>query len=444
MPEMNRVAFYTLGCKVNYYETEALKSLFEKRGYQVVNFTEEADVYVINTCTVTHESNRKSRRVIRRARRFSSAAIVVVTGCYPQVYPQELQKMPESDLVVGTHRRHNLPEMVEKFHRKEIDPMAVEPFDNTSAFEKLPFREAQGRTRAFLKIQEGCHQGCSYCVVPLARGPVRSKPAEEILNEVYQIASLGYREIVFTGIHLGWYGKDLWDISLAALMEKVEAVTGIERVRLSSLEPLDLTEELIEYMVYSSKFCRHLHIPIQSGDDEILRKMYRPYNTYEYRLLLDRLRNAMPDLAVSTDLMVGFPGETEEHHIRSKKLVKKIKFSRMHVFKFSPRPGTDAYHFSHKVSPSEKSRRSKEMREVGRILAAEYGKSFLGTRQEVLVEKVNKAGEIEGFTQHYLRIRAGGTEMLDLQKIQGARVFVDLMAESTEGEGLIGQVYSKA
>ncbi len=436
---MLKVAFYTLGCKVNYYETEALKALFRSRGYRVVDFNQVADVYVVNTCTVTHLSDRKSRQMIRKAKRRNSAAVVAVTGCYGQVYSERLEEVPEADLITGTHGRRRLPDLVEKIRRGEAARVEVESFGPHPEFEKLPFCEEQGRTRAFLKVQEGCNQRCSYCVVPLARGPIRSRPLEEVMEEVQRIAAKGYREIVFTGIRLGLFGAEQNGASLADLIKRTEEVEGIWRLRLSSIEPTDFNKELIHAITHSKKVCRHLHIPLQSGDDEILQRMNRPYNSAEFTFLLGRLRSLMPGLAVSTDLLVGFPGETSEHHRRSMEVVERLQFSRMHIFKYSPRMGTPAYDLSGKVPPPEQEKRRLEMEELATRMAGEFRRRFLKTRQWVLVEKTGEQGEgrLEGFTQHYLRVRA---KIRGKVVPRGSLVAVNLQEDLPQEECLWGAV----
>jgi len=434
---METVAFYTLGCKVNYFETESMKSLFEQHGYRVVNFNKRADVYVINTCTVTHTSDSKSRQMIRRARRRSPDAVIAVTGCYAQVYTEELERMPDIDLITGTRDRLRLPALVEEVRRGGPRVM-VTSFEEEPCFEDLPFYRDQGRQRAFLKIQDGCSHSCSYCVVPLARGPARSMPPHRVVEEVHRIADMGYKELVLTGVHLGQYGIEGSGITLAGIIKKIEHVPGIRRIRLSSLEPLDFTGELVEAISASSRICSHLHIPLQSGDDEILCWMNRPYNTAEYAFLVARLRNLIPELAVSTDIIVGFPGETEEHHWRSLKFVRKISFSRMHVFKYSSRPGTASCSFKGQVPPEAQNRRSKEMEEVALEMAADYRRSFLGTRQEMLVEKVYDNGEVEGLTEHYLRVKVPVDDLL--QNGTGALVQVELLEEDSESDLIHGRL----
>ncbi len=399
-----KAAFYTLGCKVNFCETESLQVLFEKAGYQVTDFDDRADIYVINTCTVTGYSDHKSRKAIRRARRRSPDAIVVATGCYAQGAPDQVRQMEQADLIIGNQERENLPEIVESLQRGTvIDLVRAHRVDN--GFELLPPAGRRGRTRGFLKIQEGCNQQCSYCVVPRVRGPMRSLPPEEALLRARTLVKSGCREVVLTGVHLGLYGADLQNVTLAVLLKELEKVPNLLRLRLSSIEPSDITTELIEQIIESGIICPHLHIPLQNGDGEILRLMNRPYEPVEYLYLAKWLKQEIPGLSLSTDIIVGFPGETERHHLRSMKLVRDIGFSRLHVFKYSSRPGTRAAEFSGHLPNEIKEARSREMIKLGEELASAYKKNFLGSIQPVLVEKVIPFSYGEGFTPHYLRVR---------------------------------------
>lgn len=399
-----KAAFYTLGCKVNYCETEALQALFEEAGYRIIDFDKRADVYVINTCTVTASSDHKSRKAIRRARKLSPDAIVVATGCYAQGDPAKIKEMEQADLVIGNRDREKLPQILENLQPGAALDLVV-PHSAGSRFELLPPVKTRRRTRGFLKIQEGCNQACSYCVVPSVRGHLRSlEPGEAVLRARNLVAS-GCREIVLTGIHLGLYGADLDNVSLPFLLKELEKIPGLLRLRLSSLEPSDINSELVEQITGSWQVCPHLHIPLQSGDGEILRLMNRPYEPVEYLYLAKWLKQEIPGLALSTDVIVGFPGETEKHHRRSMKLINEIGFSRLHVFKYSPRPGTPAARFSGQVSKENKDRRSKEMMALGEQMASEYRHGFLGTVQPVLVEKVVPYSHATGLTAHYLRAR---------------------------------------
>jgi len=426
-----KAAFYTLGCKVNYYETEALKEAFRREGFETVDFSSKADVYVINTCTVTHLADRKSRQVIRRAKKLNPRSIVAVTGCYSQVNPKDLASMPEVDIVMGTKQRLALPGLVKR--KLEEGAMGCQVVscaygEKEEPFEDLYWAPEQERTRAFLKIQDGCNQFCAYCAIPLARGPLRSLPPEKGLENLREIGRFGYKEVILTGIHLGLYGLDLTPpSSLASFLTGAVTVPGIERIRLSSIEPADFTEELIGVIKENEKICRHLHIPLQSGDDYILKKMKRPYDTTFFKELLARLRDGLPELAVSTDIIVGFPGEEEEHFLRSLNFVRECAFSRLHVFKFSPRRGTEAAEMTPQVAPQLKESRSRMMIALGEELSSAFQEKFLGRRLPVLFEKEiqetkknedngseppltkkAKSGHLlfEGLTSNYLRVRA--------------------------------------
>jgi len=423
-----KAAFFTLGCKVNFCETEALQVLFEKAGYRITDFEDQADVYIINTCTVTGNSDHKSRKAIRRARRLSPESFIVVTGCYAQGAPETIKQMEQADLIIGNRERESLPQLVESVQHKNTLNL-VTPHQADSKFEVLPPLRQRGRTRGFLKVQEGCNQHCSYCVVPLVRGPIRSLDPEEVILRAQILVESGCREIVLTGIHLGLYGADLKDISLAGLLKELENIPGLVRLRLSSLEPSDINSELIEQIVCSGVICPHLHIPLQSGDGEILRLMNRPYEPVEYLYLAKWLKQEIPGLSLSSDVIVGFPGETEQHHSRSMKLISDIGFSRLHVFKFSPRPGTKAANLSGQLPSKVKDRRSKEMIELGEKMASLYRQNFLGTIQPVLVEKVVPYCFSEGFTSHYLRVRI----ISDIKGLHWRGKLINARLEKDEG-----------
>lgn len=399
-----KVAFYTLGCKVNFCETEALQVLFEKNGYRVTDFNNRADVYVINTCTVTGKSDHKSRKAIRRARRRSADALVVATGCYAQGRPEQIKKMEQADLIIGNRDRENLPQIINSFERGSVLEV-VRSHQIGDRFELLPPVKQSGRTRGFLKIQEGCNQLCSYCIVPMVRGPLRSLPPEEVFLRARTLVESGCREIVLTGIHLGLYGADLDQVTLTTVLQELEKIPGLLRIRLSSLEPSDITSELVKQIMDSEMICPHIHMPLQSGDGEILRMMNRPYEPVEYLYLAKWLKQQIPGLALSTDLVVGFPGETEDHHKRSMELVEEIGFSHLHVFQFSPRPGTPAADLPNHLPNQVKVKRSREMIELGAAMASAYRRQFIDTMQPVLVEKVVPYFYGEGFTPHYVRVR---------------------------------------
>ncbi|MDD4169731.1 MAG: MiaB/RimO family radical SAM methylthiotransferase, partial [Desulfotomaculaceae bacterium] len=309
-----RVAIATLGCKVNQYESAVLTGLLREREYQVVDFGDIADVYIINTCTVTHLSDRKSRQLIRRAAGSNPEALIAVTGCYAQTSPGKVLEIPGVDLVVGTRDRVELVDLVEKAVKGHGPVNAVRNYEAGEEFEEVPSLPLQERARAFLKIQDGCNNFCTYCIVPLARGPLRSRQPEKVIETALKLVAAGFKEIVLTGIHTGSYGHDLAeDITLAGLFQRLAAIPGLLRLRLSSIEPNDITPELVETLSSSPVFCRHLHVPLQSGDDQVLQRMGRQYTTWEYSRLINVLRENIPGLGLSTDIMVGFPGETSEY-----------------------------------------------------------------------------------------------------------------------------------
>lgn len=408
-----KVAFHTLGCKVNYYETEALKGKFRDDGFEVVDFQDLADVYVVNTCTVTHQADRKSRQIIRRAKRRNPAALVAVTGCYAEVSPKDISSLPEADIILGTQNRLSLTQLIKRKITGDGAAVTVNPAQKEREFEDMPWMPEQGRARAFLKIQDGCDQRCSYCIVPLARGPVRSLPLAKGIEYLNEISSHGYEEVVLSGIHLGVYGRDLQPAAdLASFLEKAVMVKGIKRIRLSSIEPTDFDDKLIKVIAANEKICRHLHIPLQSGDNSILKAMGRPYNNTFFSGLINSLRDLLPDLAVSTDIMVGFPGEEDGHFLSSFDFVKSCSFSRLHVFKFSPRRGTLAETMDGQVAPEVKDERSGKMIALGEELASIYQEKFLGRELSVLFEKLLDEGMLEGLTSNYLRVRVYGPEKL--------------------------------
>lgn len=401
-----KVALTTLGCKVNQYESEALAGIFRRQGYQVADFKDAADVYVINTCTVTHLGDRKSRQMIRRAIKSNPEAIIVVTGCYAQIAPGEILAIPGVDIVIGTKDRNRIMEYITTAQEKKEQINAVSNIMEVNDFEEIPL-EHEGRTRAFIKIQEGCNHFCSYCIVPYARGPLRSRKPEKILAEARRLVEQGFKEIVFTGIHIGAYGYDLnEDTTLASIVTAMEGLPGLQRLRLGSLEPWDITLELVNALEESSVFAPHLHIPLQSGDDYILHLMRRGYNSHEYSRMVSVVRERIPGIAITTDFIVGFPGETDEHFDSSYAFVESMDFAQMHVFKYSPRKGTPAASFPGQVVPTVKEERSKKMVQLAATKAAAYADQFIGQDTEVLLEhKSPGISYMDGLTGNYLRVR---------------------------------------
>ncbi len=399
-----KVAFYTLGCKVNQYETAVLAGLFAERGYEIVEFDRGADVYVINTCAVTRTGERKSRQAIRRAVRSNPKAVVAVTGCYAQVFPGEVLKIPGVRVVAGTLGRAELVDLVERAEDGTRPVNAVKTFAAGEIFEELPCPPKTGRTRAYVKIQDGCESFCTYCLVPYARGPMRSRQPGKVLEEVQLLADAGYKEIVLTGIHTSAYGRDLDSgIDLAGLLERVARVSGPLRIRMSSLEPHEITPRLVEVLASSPVFCRHLHVPLQSGDDRILQRMGRSYTAADYARTVSMLREGLPGLGLTTDVMVGFPGEGEREFANTCRFVEEMAFSRLHVFKFSPRPGTPAAAFPEQVAGTVKEERSRALLALGEKLAAAFAAVHLGREVEVLVEEKLDDDYCAGLTGSYLR-----------------------------------------
>lgn len=399
------VAFYTLGCKVNQNETEALGALFKEHTYEVVSFEQKADVYVINTCTVTHLGDRKSRQIIRRAIKTNPEAVIIVTGCYAQTSPGEVSKIPGVDLIVGTSDRARIVELVEEYQKGKKPVTYVTDISKAKDFEELPVDRLINKTRAYLKVQEGCEQFCTYCIIPYARGPLRSRSLESTIREADRLVEAGFKELILTGIHLGAYGHGLAEkIDLAYLCAKILDKTQIARLRLSSIEPTEVSAELLELMANNPRFCRHLHIPLQNGDDHILKLMNRPYTTADYARIIDKIRIKIPDIGITSDIMVGFPGETHVHFSNSLNFVKKIGFSGLHVFKYSPRKGTPASKFTEQVPPPVKEKRSKVMLDLAQQGFGQFAHKYLGQILDVLVETPWPQGGWEGHSDNYLRV----------------------------------------
>ena len=399
-----RIAFYTLGCKVNQNETEALSALFRERGYEVVDFADQADYYVINSCTVTHLADRKSRQMIRRAVKTNPRAKVVVTGCYAQTDADAIQKIPGVSLVVGTNEKSRLVDLLEEL--SDEPRVVVRKYADLKDFEEITAEKDVQRARAYLKVQEGCNQFCSYCIIPYARGPVRSRPVESALQEAEKLIRQGFKEIVLTGIHLGAYGQDLGKkYNLEKLVLDLLRLDFNVRWRLSSLEPTEVTPGIIRMLKEYRNFCTHLHLPLQSGHDAILRAMNRPYTTAQYLEIVTEIKKAVPDIAISTDVMVGFPGEKEEYFQEYWRFVEKVGFSRLHVFKYSPRQGTPAADFPDQIPAPVKEARSRRMLRLGEKLEERYAEKFLLRVVEVLVEEQSDATLWEGSSANYLKVR---------------------------------------
>lgn len=399
------IAFHTLGCKVNQYETQAMRRLLEHAGYQTVEFgTTDAtpDVLVINSCTVTGESDRKLRQFLRRCRRQVPEGVLVLTGCMPQAYPDKAAALEEADIVLGNAARRALLPRLEEYlaHRQRI--VDIPPHEKI--YEPLDIDDFQGRTRAFIKIQDGCNRFCTYCIIPYARGRVRSRAPEDITAELERLAAKGYQEVVLVGINLTAYGQDN-GLTIADAVDAACRVEGIQRVRLGSLEPDFITDETIARMKAQPKLCPQFHLALQSGCDTTLKRMNRHYTTAEYADLCRRLRQHFPDCALTTDVMVGFPGETEEEFEASCRFVEETAFSRVHVFAYSRRPGTIADRLPGQVDTAEKTRRSKQMIALCRQTAEAYAEAYVGTTCPILLETPYPDGTVDGHTDTYLTVR---------------------------------------
>lgn len=427
-------AFQTLGCKVNQDETEAMEAIFLKAGYQLVDFSEAADIYVINTCTVTHLSDRKSRQMIRRAKKNNANAIVVVTGCYAQVSKEEVMAIDDVDLVVGNNQKAKILEALEQFQGDKEKRAFVEDSRSFSDFEELPTERMIEKTRAYLKIQEGCEQFCTYCIIPYARGPLRSRSPESTLKEAKALEKAGFKELILTGIHLGAYGKEKLEnaMDITAICRLLLAETTIPRIRLSSIEPTEVTAELIDLIKTEPRMCRHLHLPLQSGNDHVLADMRRPYTTEEYRQKIAEIRAQIPNIAISTDLLVGFPGESDDDFRKCLTFCDEMAFSGMHIFKYSPREGTLAANFPNQVDAADKESRSKKMADVAAKNAKRYAESFVGQTLLVLAEEQNAAGFWEGHTDNYLKIIFSG------QCAKGD--LVPVLINELSKKGLVGEI----
>lgn len=402
---MKTAAFYTLGCKVNQYETEAVAELFADKGIETVPFTEKADVYIINTCSVTSMSDRKSRQIIRRAKKTNPDAVIAVMGCYSQTAPDEVLDIDGVNLVLGTKDKASVVRLTENLSPDD-KINAVEGVMDNHIFEELTVRRCADRTRAYIKIQDGCSQFCSYCIIPYARGPVRSRKESEILDEVKKLALAGYKEIILTGIHAASYGSDLEDTSLGQLLNKIDKEGGIERVRLSSIEPMTLNAEFINEIKDCKKLCPHFHISLQSGCDETLCRMNRHYTTAQFEEIVIGLRNAFKDCAVTTDIMTGFPGETDEEFEKTLEFVNRIQFADAHVFQYSPRRGTPAAKRPEQVLPKVKEERSKLIAQAVSRSQNEFLSRHEGKTVKVLFETRAKDGSFEGKTANYITVRA--------------------------------------
>ena len=408
-----KVAFYTLGCKVNQYETNAMIQQFQDHGYELVDFEEKADIYIINTCTVTNMSDKKSREMLRRAKKQNPVSTLVAVGCYAQVGKEKLEQIPEIDLILGTNEKNNIVAYVEKYRKEKKREEVVTDVMQMREFQDFGTITYTDKNRAAIKVQDGCDRFCSYCIIPYARGRVRSRKIESVVKEAEEISKKGVKEIVITGIHIASYGKDLpGNISLIHLLEALNAVPTIQRIRLGSLEPKLMTKEFIERLVKLEKICDHFHLSLQSGCNATLARMNRRYTTEEFYEVVTMLRQAYPNVSLTTDIIVGFPGETEEEFEETYQFLQKVQFYKMHVFKYSPRSGTKAAQMKEQIDGNKKEIRSNRLLELSDKNQQEQNKKEIGKAVEVLWEEY-KDGYYIGHTTNYEEVKINTQEQLE-------------------------------
>ncbi|HTR81645.1 MAG TPA: tRNA (N(6)-L-threonylcarbamoyladenosine(37)-C(2))-methylthiotransferase MtaB [Bacteroidota bacterium] len=400
---MKRVSFHTLGCKLNYAETASIEKQFIDRGFEVVSFGEESDVCVVNTCSVTERADRECRQLVRRALRTSPESYVVVLGCYAQLQPEEIASIDGVDLVLGAKEKFHLFDHAALFQKSDTPKILVSPISEATDFGPASSGGADDRTRAFLKVQDGCDFNCSFCTIPLARGRSRSQSITESVTQARNLVAHGYREIVLTGVNVGDYGKND-DSSLLELLQQLESIDGLERIRISSIEPNLLTEELLDHWLASEKICDHFHLPLQSGSDEILRLMRRRYTASDYASLIERIRKASPDAGIGADVIVGFPGETDEQFTKSYEFLHRLPVSYLHVFTYSERPHTPSLKLDGRVEPRVRYRRSEMLRILGDQKRRSFQLSQLHSSRLTLFESMVENNLISGYTDNYVRV----------------------------------------
>lgn len=434
---MAKIAFYTLGCKVNQADTASMENLFLRSGHQLVSFDGEADVYIINTCVVTNTGQRKSRQTIHRAIRKNPNALIVVTGCYPQTAAEEVKAIAGVDMIIGNQDRAQIVQLVEErlAHRQTDTLDAVHKLTASTAFEEMAASDITDKTRAFLKIQEGCNQFCTYCIIPYARGPLRSRSLESIRTETQRLISAGFKEIVLIGIHLGCYGKENPDgPTLYDAVKTVLDVPGVQRLRLGSLESVEVEPRLLTLMQEDARFCRHLHLPLQSGCDKTLQAMHRPYTTAKFKTLLADIKAQVPDIAITTDVIVGFPGETEADFETTCKFAESCGFSKMHIFPFSARKGTPAEKFAGAVTEAVKKERADILGRIDETMHKAFLQAMVGQNAEVLFEQPAGEDYFEGLTGNYQRVfvKSGGRNL-------GGEI-LPVKITAFDGEKLLGEI----
>lgn len=432
-----KVAFATLGCRVNVYESEAMTEKFIREGYEVVDFSEKADVYVINTCSVTNMGDKKSRQIIGRARRQNSEAIIAAVGCYSQIAPKEVSSIEGVDVVLGTRNKGDIVYFVNKAREEKKPQIEVSGVLKNKKFENLKIEDYREKTRAFLKIQDGCNRFCTYCLIPYTRGAVCSKDFKVVLNEIKQLAEHGFKEIILSGIHTASYGLDLeGNVTLISLLEEIENIDGIERVRIGSIEPAFFTPEVVEKIKNMKKLCPQFHLSLQSGCTSTLKRMNRRYTADEYEEIVKVLRDNLKDVSITTDVIVGFPGETEEEFDETYEFLKRNKLTKTHIFKFSPRTGTKAHDMENQIDGKIKEERSKKLIALNKINEREFTKALVGRTMDVLIEQEVKGEEgiYEGYTRNYVKVHVKGISEKEIGKIINVKILEE------KGDYSIGNV----
>ena len=429
-----KVAFYTLGCKVNQYETNGMIQAFLEKGYKIVDFTEKSDIYIINTCTVTSISDKKSRQMIRRTKQLNPEAIVVAVGCYAQVAKDKLEEIKDIDLILGISEKTEIIKYVEEEIKERNPKTYISDVMHQKQFVDFGSVNYTDKNRVAIKVQDGCNQFCTYCIIPYARGRIRSRKIENVKKEVEDLAQKGIKEIVITGIHVASYGKDLEEnIGLIDLLEEINKIDGIERIRLSSLEPTLITEEFVKRLSKLAKICDHFHLSLQSGCNETLKRMNRHYTTEDFKKATELLRKTYPNVALTTDIIVGFPGETEEEFNITYDFLKEINFYKMHVFKYSPRHGTKAEKMPNQIDGNIKEERSKKLIELSDKNEINQNKRYINKNLDVLIEEFEE-GYYKGHTTNYIMVKI----QENTNNLQNKIVTVKII--DNEGRDLIGKI----
>lgn len=408
-----KMSIFTLGCKVNLYESKAIEELFINQGYEIVSNDDFADIYIINTCTVTNMSDRKSRQFIRKSKKHNENSILVVTGCYSQISPEEILKIEEVDILIGTNEKNKVINIINNYNGNKVS--TVDDIMKVKEFEEMTLSNLNEKTRAFIKIQDGCQQFCSYCIIPYARGPIRSRKLENIISEIKSLVEHGYKEFVLTGIHVASYGKDFGNISLIDVLKEINKIDGVKRIRMSSIEPLIMTSEFIYELSELDKICNHFHLSLQSGCDSVLKRMNRKYDTKIYKDIVLKLRDVFEDVSITTDIIVGFPEETKQEFKETYEFLKDIKLAQMHIFKYSKRDGTKAAKMDNQVLPEIKTKRSKNLLELNQLNEYEFKKSLIGKTLDILFEKEYEKDIYEGLSTNYIRVSCYSKDNIENQ-----------------------------